>query len=116
MKKDTKNREIFVAFADDDTKNAYDKLANGKFEDKELHKFITRAISDLKIDPFVGTQIPKQVWPKEYIVKFEIKNLWKYDLPNGWRVVYTIRGSELDILSILIEWYDHKNYERRFKY
>jgi len=27
-----------------------------------------------------------------------------------------LNGSQLEILSIIIEWFDHKNYDRKFKY
>jgi hypothetical protein len=56
------------------------------------------------------------LWPKGYSTKHNINSLYKYDLPNGWRLIYTVKGSQLEILSIIIEWFDHKGYERRFKY
>ncbi len=30
--------------------------------------------------------------------------------------MYTIKKDNVVILSIILEWLDHKNYERRFKY
>jgi hypothetical protein len=51
------------------------------------------------------------------VTKYRIKNLWKYDLPNGWRLLYTITAdNEVEIISAILEWFDHKNYERKFKY
>jgi len=38
------------------------------------------------------------------------------DLPDGWRLVYTIKEDEVRILNIILEWFDHKDYEKRFKY
>ncbi|MEW6295676.1 MAG: hypothetical protein AB1467_05290 [Candidatus Diapherotrites archaeon] len=77
------NREKIVIFIDDITKESFDKLKTGKFEDRQLYEFIDKAIDDLKENPFVGIHIPKKNWPKEYIQKYGINNLWKYDLPNG---------------------------------
>ena len=54
--------------------------------------------------------------PKEYKQRYGINNLWKYNLPNAWRLVYSITGNEVEIIAILLEWFDHKDYERRFKY
>src|SRR3989344_2928709 len=102
-----------IAFVDSDVKKAFDELKGGKYEEKELFEFIKRAIEDLKNNPFCGTRIPSKFWPKEYIKKYNVDNLFKYDLPNGWRMIYTIRGNELEIISIIIEWFDHKDYERR---
>ena len=110
------NRKIFVVFVDDKTKEAFDALESGKFEDRELHKFISRAVEDLKKNPRVGIPLPKRLIPKEYAQKYGVNNLHKYDLPNGWRLVYTLRGSEVEIISVILEWFDHKNYDRRFGY
>ena len=110
------NRIKYVTFIDETTKNSFDKLKVGKFEDKELYAFIDRAIDDLKKNPFVGIKIPKKQWPKEYVKKYNINNLWKYDLPNGWRLIYTIKGDAVEVVSIILEWFDHKTYNRRFKY
>ena len=52
---------------------------------------------------------------KEYL-RYKITNLWKYDLPKGWRLIYSIGREGVEILSIILEWMNHKNYERRFNY
>ena len=109
-------RETRVGFASGEIKKAFEELKDGKFEDKQLYEFLQRAIDDLKKNPFVGKNIPKNLIPKEYIRNFDVDNLRKYDLPNGWRLVYTLKGNEVMIVSVILEWMDHKNYERRFKY
>ena len=105
--------DVFVGFIDEKTKEEYDKA---KLEDPQLFKFLERATDDLKKNPFSGIKIPQDLWPKEYIKKYKIDNLWKYDLPNAWRLIYTIAKDEVKIMAILLEWFDHKNYERRFGY
>lgn len=109
-------RQINVAFADKKLKKAFDKLEKGKFEDKELYQFIDRAMDDLKKNPTCGIQIPSKLLPKDYVKKYKINNLWKYDLPNAWRLLYTIKANEVLIVSVVIEWLSHKDYEKRFKY
>jgi len=81
-----------------------------------LYKFIDRAIDDLKQNPTCGIKIPKKMWPKVYVQKYRITNLWKYDLPNAWRLIYTVESDKVKIMSIILEWFDHKGYEKRFKY
>ena len=81
-----------------------------------LYGFIDRALDDLKKNPSCGTKIHKRLWPKEYKKKYGITNLWKYDLPNAWRLIYTIETDEVMIMNIILEWFNHKEYERRFKY
>ena len=70
----------------------------------------------MKTNPACGIKIQKKLWPKAYLEKYNVVNLWKYDLPNGWRLVYTIKEDEIMILNVILEWFDHKNYERRFGY
>jgi len=110
------NKEIYVAFISKKLKEEFETLKEGKFEDKELYEFINRAIDDLKVNSTCGIKIPKNLWPKDYITKYGITNLWKYDLPNGWRLIYTIEADEIRIMNIILEWFDHKEYERRFGY
>ncbi len=109
-------KEILVAFISKKIKSQFELLKKGKFEDKELFNFIDRAIDDLKKDPTCGTKIPRKLWPKIYVQKYGITNLWKYDLPNAWRLIYTIETDEIKILNIILEWFNHKDYEKRFKY
>ena len=85
--------------------------------DDPIKKAMIRAIQDLKQNAFSGIQIPKKLFPREYIQKYGITNLWKYDLPRGWRLMYTVTAdNEVDLISAILEWFDHKDYERKFGY
>ncbi len=103
-------------FADEKLKEAYEKLEDSKTENKNLHEWISKAIGNLEEDAFCGIQIPKRLIPKIYIKKYNIDNLWKYNLPKGWRLLYSVAKGEILIISIIIEWMTHKEYEKRFKY
>ena len=110
------NKPTYVTFGEKKIENEFEILKEGKFEDKQLYDFIERAIKDLKTNPTCGTKIFKKLWPREYIRKFGITNLWKYDMPNAWRMIYTIQTNEVMILNVILEWFSHKEYEKRFKY
>ena len=60
--------------------------------------------------------IPRRLIPKHYIRKYGIDNLWKYDLPKGWRLLYSIARDQVIIIAIILEWLSHPEYERRFGY
>ncbi|MFA6023335.1 MAG: hypothetical protein WC781_04575 [Candidatus Pacearchaeota archaeon] len=109
-------RENNVAFISMQLKNAFDELERGKFEDRQLYDFLNRAIDDLKGNPLCAIRIPKSIWPKKYIQNYEITNLWKYNLPNAWRLIYTIESNDIKIVSILLDWMSHKDYERLFNF
>ncbi len=102
-----------VVFVSETLEKTFESLQ----ENKILKKHIRRAIEEIKENAFVGTRIPKRLFPKEYIVKYNITNLWKYDLPNGWRLIYTLTSpNKVEIISVILEWFSHPDYERRFKY
>lgn len=110
------NRKVTIVFADRKLKEAFDDLGKQKGAEPHLYEFINRAFDDLENDPNVGIKIPKKLWPRDYIKKYQIDNLWKYDLPSGWRLIYTLKANQVAIISVVLEWLDHKQYERRFKY
>ena len=103
-------------FADEKIKDAYYKLEHGDDQERELFKLIKQALENIEENAFCGIQIPKRLIPREYIQKDGITNLWKYDLPRGWRLMYAIAREEVIVVSLILEWFDHKEYERRFKY
>lgn len=107
------NRPVYVHFADMRLKDAFERLEK---EDRRLYGSLNRAIDNLKENPLCGIHIPKRLIPRIYIQKYGINNLWKYNLPGAWRLMYSLAGSEVDIVAILLEWLPHKAYERRFKY
>jgi len=90
-----KGRIKEVAFADKKLEGAYKNLLEGKFEDRQLHSWLTRAMEDLRSNPMCGDRVPKKLIPKEYLKKYGVSNLWKYNLPTAWRLTYTIVGSSV---------------------
>ena len=123
--KDSKNNQrrshnkikpVHVAFISLKLKKEFSELQKGKFEDKKLYKSIDSALTTLKENPTSGTKIKKKLWPKKYIQEHKITNLWKFNLPEGWRIIYTIETNEVMVLNIILDWFDHKEYENKFKY
>jgi hypothetical protein len=91
-------------------------LENGDASERQMFNYILRAKNDIKENAFCGIPLSKRLIPEKY-KKLGIDNIWKYDLPNGWRLIYTITSpNKAEIITIIIEWFDHKEYEKRFKY
>jgi Txe/YoeB family toxin of Txe-Axe toxin-antitoxin module len=105
-----------VRFADLKIRKAYQKLEQGATEERELFKKINKVIQILKKNPETGIRIRKKLIPYMYIKKFSVSNLWKCNLGKKWRLLYTIAQDEVRIVSIILEWLNHKHYERRFSY
>ncbi|MBU2633629.1 MAG: type II toxin-antitoxin system RelE/ParE family toxin [Nanoarchaeota archaeon] len=105
-----------VKFFDEKLKKAFEELQKGKGEEKKLYEWLERAFKDIEENAFCGIQVPKKIIPREYIQKYKIHNLWKYNLPNSWRLLYSIENQDIIVVSIILEWMNHKDYERRFGY
>ena len=105
-----------IKFADQKVKKSFEKLKSGVAKDKKLIDFLDRAFQYIEQNAFVGIQIPKSQIPKEYTKKYKIDNCWKYNLPGAWRLIYAVQNDELIIVSIILEWFDHKEYCKKFNY
>ncbi|MFH1257074.1 MAG: hypothetical protein V1494_07345 [Candidatus Diapherotrites archaeon] len=105
-----------IKFADEKVKKAFEELAHSTTEDIQLYKFLSQALANIEENAFCGIQIPKRLIPKEYLQKYGIDNLWNYNLPNAWRLLYSVAREELVVISIILEWGKHKQYDRKFGY
>ena len=76
-------RSIEIVFVEERIEREFEKLKNGKSEEKQLYKFISRAMNDLKQNPMCGIKIPRDRWPKAYIPPqcLEI-NIYHHGRPN----------------------------------
>lgn len=77
---------------------------------------IKQKIELLKVNPEYGFHIQKDRIPKEYVRIYEVNNLWKINLSGAWRMIYTIRGSEVEVISLILDIIDHSSYNKKFGY
>ena len=77
---------------------------------------IKNKITLLKENPEYGIHVPKNKIPDYYIKRYEISNLRKINLPNGWRIIHTIKGNNSELTVIILDIFSHKDYDRRFGY
>lgn len=103
-----------VIFADEKVKAAW---IEANATDPELAKQLLKAKSDIMENAFCGIQLSKDKIPKEWIQKYKINNLWKYNLPNAWRLLYTVTTpTKIEIISVFLDWMNHKDYDKLFGY
>ena len=95
-----------------------EEIANGitSSDHQTLLNSIKQKIEILKANPEYGTHIQKDRIPKEYVQNYDVDNLWKIDLSGAWRMIYTIKGSEVEIISLILDIINHRDYERKFGY
>lgn len=82
----------------------------------QLLKAIKRIIVNLRIDPQFGVHIPRKNISKETIKRYNTDRLWKADLVGYWRLIYTLYGDEVKIISIILEFMNHDKYNKIFGY
>lgn len=104
-----------IIWAEPNIKRAYYELKSSK-DMVWLYNSISRTLDKLEKNAFSGVQIPKKQIPRIYIQKYGVDTLWKHDLLNGWRLLYSVKGGKIKVISIIIEWMNHKHYDRRFGY
>ena len=92
------------------------RAESGRGEARYLVRIIDKGIAKLKRDREAGKRIPKRLIPRDYLVKYDVTNLWKLNLDRYWRMIYTIVGDEIRLVSIIIEVLNHKKYDRKFGY
>ena len=105
--------ECKIRFINTELKNAFEEL---KEKNPQLHKELERAFSSICNDAFFGRRVKKELIPKELKIKYNINNLWIYDLSGGWRLIYSLVNDDIELISIVLYWMNHKDYERLFKF
>ena len=85
-------------------------------EEMQLLRSIKQKVAFIKANPFYGDNIPKALIPKEYIIKYNTKNLWRVELTNYWRMIYTIKGDQIEVICFILDIIDHKEYDKKFGY
>jgi len=87
-----------------------------KSDRQTLLRSIEQKVALLKDNPEYGTHIPKDRIPKEYVKAYEVSNLWKVNLSGAWRMLYTVRGSDVEIIALILDIVDHGAYDKKFGY
>jgi hypothetical protein len=99
-----------IVFVDEELEKCFNELP----ESDPIKKGIIRAIRNIEENAWVGRNVKKELIPKTLIDKYRITSLWIYDLPNGWRLLYSVVGVEIELIAVVLDWMDHKDYERLF--
>ena len=110
-------RVILSPEAEEVYKYLNSNASNSKTENTIL-KSLNKKIELIKANYHYGNPIAKNLIPKEYIQKYGIKNLFRVELPNYWRMLYTlVEGqTEIEIIAFVLDVHDHKLYNKKFGY
>src|SRR4030042_582456 len=90
---------------------------NSKIENTILNAF-NKKKELIKSNPHYGDPVSKNLIPQEYKDRYGITNLFRVELPNWWRMLYTLTNDEtqIEIIAFVLDIIDHKDYDKKFSY
>ncbi len=80
-------------------------------ENQTLWRSINEKIKWLKDNPLQGEVVKKKDIPKE----LDVDNLFKIRLAQYWRMLFTIRRQEIEVVCFVLVIESHPDYDKRFK-
>lgn len=88
------------------------ELGKQSTEEMQLLNSIKQKINLIKDNPFYGDNLSKHLIPKEY----NVTNLWRVELSQFWRMLYTIKGDQIEIICFILDILSHPDYDKKFRY
>ena len=85
-------------------------------KDITLLNAINRIFDIIVNNPFYGENAKKDLIPREYREKYGVSNLFIADLPDYWRIIYTLESDEIEIIAFVLDIIDHDEYNKKFKF
>ncbi|HNW05547.1 MAG TPA: hypothetical protein PK655_03670 [archaeon] len=114
------NKKVVIVYSKDVEKTLEYLIAtkeNNKINKSIYNSFMSK-LELIKNNPTCGDKIPQIKIPKEYISNYKINNLFRLELANYWRCLYSLVGenNKIEIIAFVIDCIDHNKYNKKFKY
>ncbi|MBS3068698.1 hypothetical protein J4450_08385 [Candidatus Micrarchaeota archaeon] len=81
-------------------------------EEMQILKSIKQKSEILKINPTYGDKIPHKQIPRT----LNVSNLFRVELTNYWRMIYTLDGNNIEVIAFILYIFDHPTYNKLFGY
>ena len=110
-------RVVFSPEAETVYKYLNEQAASSKIE-KSILNAVNKKVELIKSNMHYGNPVAKSLIPEEYKVKYGVKNLFRVELPNFWRMLYTLTDgeTEIEIVAFVLDVIDHNEYDKKFGY
>jgi hypothetical protein len=79
-------------------------------------KSLEIALTNIKNNPNYGNKISRKYLNKDIIKKYNTDKILRVELVGFWRLLYTLKGNEVEIIAIILDFMDHKEYSELFRY
>jgi hypothetical protein len=86
--------------------------------ERMILKSIRQKLDLIKLNSHFGNPIGKDKIPKDYKEKYGVVNLFRVELPNFWRMLYTLSEGDtrIEIVAFVLDILDHDEYNKKFSY
>jgi hypothetical protein len=112
-----KVKVIFSPDAEEVYKYLNEASSQSKIE-RSILNAVNKKIELVKANFHYGEPIAKKLIPQEYKTNYGVVNLFRVELPNFWRMLYTLTDgeSEIEIIAFVLDILDHDQYNKKFGY
>jgi len=95
-----------------------EKHSTSSATEKGIFNSIKTNVELIKVNHHSGDPISKKLIPERYRNEFRIKNLFRVELSNHWRMLYTLTNGDsiVEIIAFVLDIVDHKTYDKTFGY
>ena len=109
-----KTVRVIFSFEAEEVYNYLNEQSPSSKIEKTILKALHKKIDLIKSNPHYGDPISKKLIPQEYRRKYGITNLFRTELPNYWRMLYTLTSDEtqVEIIAFILDVIDHKDYDK----
>ena len=110
-------RVILSPDAEEVYKHLNEKAPSSKLE-RSILNAVNKKVELIKANFHYGEPIAKDKIPQEYRQKYGITNLFWVELPQFWRMLYSLTEgeTEIEIVAFVLEISDHGKYDKLFGY
>ena len=89
-------------------------IFSSRDKEGQIYRDIDKAIKELNKDKIIGIHLQRNKVPKYYIQKYGYNAYYKVVLPENWRLIYGIISIHRERRALLMEVFDHEDYNKRF--
>jgi len=90
-----------------------EKAPNSKIE-RSILNGLKNKFELIKADAECGNKVKRRRYPDSYVREYGITNLYRLELPDFWRMFYSLSNEGDWVVAYVIDIMDHNEYNRVF--
>jgi len=113
-----KNIRVILSPEAEEVYNYLNEQSPTSKTERTIFNSLTKKVELIKANHHYGEPIAKKLIPNEYKIKYGVTNLFWVELPNFWRMLYTLTDgeTEIEIIAFVLDVIDHDTYNKKLGY